>query len=95
VARLQQPLTPPSGRLAAYPVVLGPSTEPNRTLAFALLGLVLLLPLSALALVVTPTHRLSERTAAVIEQRRETLMALGLVGMVGIAMGIAIALVGL
>jgi hypothetical protein len=92
---LRQSLTPPSRRVAAYPVALGPSTEPNRLLPVVLLSLVLLVPLTALALVVAPTQRLPDRTAAVIEQRRETLMALGLVGILGIAIGIGIALVGL
>ncbi|MFL5902908.1 MAG: hypothetical protein ACJ75Q_07060 [Gaiellaceae bacterium] len=60
-----------------------------------LLALVLLVPLSALALAAAPTQRLPDRTSALIEQRRETLMVLGLVGIVGIALGIGIALVGL
>ena len=59
------------------------------------LALVLLVPLSALALVAAPTRRLPERTAVAIEQRRETLMALGLVGLLGVAIGIGVALVGL
>lgn len=37
----------------------------------------------------------NERTAALIEERRETLMALGLVGIVGVAVGIGIAVIGL
>jgi len=95
VAHLQRPLAPPSHRIAATPAAPGPSADPSPPLPLVLLALVLLVPLTALALVAAPTWRLPDRTAAVIERRRETLMALGLVGLAGVAIGIGIALVGL
>lgn len=96
VADVQRRLRPPQTRaLAAYLPVPAPSDEPSRALPLALLVLVLLVPAIALALGLAPTRRLPERAEALIEERRETLLALGLMGGVGAAIGIGIVLVGL
>jgi hypothetical protein len=92
----RRPLKPPRTQaVAAYRLVPTPSDEPSRALPLALLVLVLLVPAIALALGLAPTRRLPERAEALIEERRETLLALGLMGGVGAAIGIGIVLVGL
>jgi hypothetical protein len=67
----------------------------NHVLPLLLLVAALLVPATALALVAIPTGRLPERAELLLEERRETLVALGLMGAFGAAIGIAIALVEL
>ena len=69
--------------------------RPPALFGLSVLVLVLLVPAIALALGLAPTRRLPERAEALIEERRETLLALGLMGGVGAAIGIGIVLVGL
>jgi hypothetical protein len=65
-----------------------------RIAVVALLGVVLV-PVTALALASTPARVLPERIEARIEERLETVIALGLLGAVGTMIGIAIAVVEL
>jgi outer membrane biosynthesis protein TonB len=96
VAHLQRPLRPPPGpALAAYSQALAPSETPRRLLPLVLLVAALLVPATALALAATPGRMVPNRVGIFLEEQRETLIALGLMGVVAVLVGIGIAVVGL
>lgn len=95
-AHLQRPLRPPPGRtLAAYSQALAPAETPQRPAPLLLFGAALLLPATALLLAVTPGRMVPARVGMLLEEQRETLIALGLMGIIAVVVGIGIAVVGL
>jgi hypothetical protein len=77
------------------PVAIGPDPRTSRIVPVLLLVLVLFLPALALGVAIAPGRMLPEGAAMRVEQRRETLVTLGLVSAVGALIGVAIVLVGL
>lgn len=95
VAHLQRPLRPPPGRaLAAYSTALAPAESSRGLLPLLLLVAALLVPATALVLAATPGRIVPERVGIFLDEQRETLIALGLMGVIAVLVGIGIAVIG-
>lgn len=95
VAHLRRPHTPPSGRaLAAYSPALAPAQTPRGLLPLLLLVAALLVPATALLLAATPGRVVPARVGIFLEEQRETLIALGLMGVIAVLIGVGIAVMG-
>jgi hypothetical protein len=96
VAHLQRPLRPPPGRAAAaYSQAFAPAEAPSRLLPLLLIVAALLVPATALVLAATPSRLVPERAGLFLEEQRETLIALGLMGVIAVLVGVGIAVIGL
>jgi hypothetical protein len=96
VAHLQRPLRPPPGRAAAaYSQAFAPAEAPSRFLPLLLIVAALLVPATALVLAATPSRLVPERAGLFLEEQRETLIALGLMGVIAVLVGVGIAVIGL
>lgn len=95
VAHLRRPYTPPPGRaLAAYSPALAPAKTPRGLLPLVLLVAALLVPATALLLAATPGRFVPARVGMFLEEQRETLIALGLMGVIAVLIGVGIAVMG-
>ena len=95
VVHLRRPPTLPPGRaLAAYSPSLAPAKTPRGLLPLVLLVAALLVPVTALLLAATPGRVVPARMGTFLEEQRETLIALGLMGVVAVLIGVGIAVMG-
>jgi hypothetical protein len=95
VVHLERPLRPPPGRaLAAYSPALAPAKTPRGLLPLVLLVAALLVPATALLLALTPGRLVPARVGIFLEEQRETLIALGLMGVIAVLIGVGIAVMG-